>query len=123
MQLLGMLPQMPWGNAGLWGLDDLEDPETAAVVQQAIDDPDRFVLKPQREGGRQQPVWRGCPTEATDQEGPFSLHSHAEDTSTHQQVLAWATCHALQCIAACCCYSCCMHCCRLMVQLPVNACC
>lgn len=51
MQLLGMLPQMPGGNAGLWGLDDLEDPETAAVVQQAIDDPDRFVLKPQREGG------------------------------------------------------------------------
>ena len=50
-QLLGMLPQAPLITAGLWGLDDLEDPETAAVVQQATDDPDRFVLKPQREGG------------------------------------------------------------------------
>jgi glutathione synthase len=37
--------------AGLWGLDDLEDPETAAVLQQAADSPDAFVLKPQREGG------------------------------------------------------------------------
>ena len=51
MQLLGMLPGVSLVDAGLWGLDDLEDPETAAVVQQAIDDPDRFVLKPQREGG------------------------------------------------------------------------
>jgi glutathione synthase len=38
-------------TAGLWGLDDLEDAETAAVLQQAADSPDAFVLKPQREGG------------------------------------------------------------------------
>ncbi len=36
---------------GLWGLDDLDDPETAAVLQQAQEQPDLFVLKPQREGG------------------------------------------------------------------------
>lgn len=34
-------------SAGLWGLDDLEDPETAAVLQQAAKSPDAFVLKPQ----------------------------------------------------------------------------
>ena len=38
-------------DAGLWGLDDLEDPETAAVLQKAQEQPDLFVLKPQREGG------------------------------------------------------------------------
>lgn len=37
--------------AGLWGLDNLSDPETAAVLQQAQEQPDLFVLKPQREGG------------------------------------------------------------------------
>lgn len=37
--------------AGLWGLDDLDDPETAKVLQQAEQQPDLFVLKPQREGG------------------------------------------------------------------------
>ncbi|KAL3131092.1 hypothetical protein ABBQ38_000403 [Trebouxia sp. C0009 RCD-2024] len=37
--------------AGLWGLDDLDEPETAAVLQEALQEPDRFVLKPQREGG------------------------------------------------------------------------
>ena len=36
---------------GLWGLDDLDDPETAKVLQQAQEQPDMFVLKPQREGG------------------------------------------------------------------------
>ena len=44
----GSLAQCP---AGLWGLDDLDDPETAAVLQQAQEQPDLFVLKPQREGG------------------------------------------------------------------------
>lgn len=38
-------------NPGLWGLDDLDDPDTAAVLQEAIEHPERFVLKPQREGG------------------------------------------------------------------------
>jgi len=38
-------------DVGLWGLDDLDDPETAAVLQQAQEQPDLFVLKPQREGG------------------------------------------------------------------------
>ena len=38
-------------DAGLWGLDDLEDAETASVLQQAQQEPDLFVLKPQREGG------------------------------------------------------------------------
>ncbi len=37
--------------AGLWGLDDLSDPDTAAIVSAALADPDAFVLKPQREGG------------------------------------------------------------------------
>ena len=36
---------------GLWGLDNLDDPQTAEVLQQAQDQPDLFVLKPQREGG------------------------------------------------------------------------
>lgn len=36
---------------GLWGLDDLDDAETASVLQQAQQEPDLFVLKPQREGG------------------------------------------------------------------------
>ena len=38
-------------DVGLWGLDDLDEPETAAVLQEALQEPDRFVLKPQREGG------------------------------------------------------------------------
>lgn len=37
--------------AGLWGLDNLDDPQTAEVLQQAEEQPDVFVLKPQREGG------------------------------------------------------------------------
>ncbi|CAD7702221.1 unnamed protein product, partial [Ostreobium quekettii] len=37
--------------AGLWGLEDLSDPETQRTVQEAISHPEKFVLKPQREGG------------------------------------------------------------------------
>ena len=37
--------------AGLWSLEDLDNPETAKVLQQAQEQPDLFVLKPQREGG------------------------------------------------------------------------
>ena len=37
--------------AGLWGLDDLTDPDIQAIVKQAQHDPSGFVLKPQREGG------------------------------------------------------------------------
>lgn len=37
--------------AGLWSLDSPSDPSTAAVIQDAIQKPDRYVLKPQREGG------------------------------------------------------------------------
>ncbi|GBF95516.1 glutathione synthetase [Raphidocelis subcapitata] len=37
--------------AGLWSLDDPSAPETAAVIAEAIASPERFVLKPQREGG------------------------------------------------------------------------
>ncbi|WIA42733.1 hypothetical protein OEZ86_008676 [Tetradesmus obliquus] len=37
--------------AGLWSLDNISEPATAAVIQDAIQNPDRFVLKPQREGG------------------------------------------------------------------------
>ncbi|KAF5838970.1 homoglutathione synthetase GSHS2 [Dunaliella salina] len=37
--------------AGLWSLDDLRDPSTAAIVSEAIAHPEAFVLKPQREGG------------------------------------------------------------------------
>jgi len=37
--------------AGLWSLDDLRDPATAAIVLEAISNPEAFVLKPQREGG------------------------------------------------------------------------
>eukprot|EP00798_Chlamydomonas_sp_ICE-L_P018243 gene18243-24694_t len=37
--------------AGLWGLDDLSAPETAAIVAEAMQRPEAFVLKPQREGG------------------------------------------------------------------------
>ena len=36
---------------GLWSLDDLSDPDTAAVLEEAAASPERFVLKPQREGG------------------------------------------------------------------------
>jgi glutathione synthase len=35
----------------LWSLDDPNDPITAAVMQEALQQPERFVLKPQREGG------------------------------------------------------------------------
>ena len=53
MQYRSSLCETIWRSnfAGLWGLDDLEDPETAAVLRQAADAPDAFVLKPQREGG------------------------------------------------------------------------
>ena len=37
--------------AGLWGLDDPDAPEVAAVLARAAAAPDDFVLKPQREGG------------------------------------------------------------------------
>ncbi len=37
--------------SGLWSLEDLDNPETAKVLQQAQEQPDLFVLKPQREGG------------------------------------------------------------------------
>jgi glutathione synthase len=37
--------------AGLWSLDSPSDPSTASVIQDAIQNPDRYVLKPQREGG------------------------------------------------------------------------
>ena len=37
--------------AGQWGLEDLSDPATAAVVAHAIAQPEQYVLKPQREGG------------------------------------------------------------------------
>ncbi|KAI8475146.1 MAG: glutathione synthetase [Monoraphidium minutum] len=37
--------------AGLWSLDDPSAPETTAVVADAISNPERYVLKPQREGG------------------------------------------------------------------------
>lgn len=38
--------------AGLWGLEGLDsDPATQAVVDDAIAHPERYVLKPQREGG------------------------------------------------------------------------
>ncbi|KAK9815717.1 hypothetical protein WJX72_008516 [[Myrmecia] bisecta] len=37
--------------AGLWGLDDLDDPDTMAVLAEARTHPELFVLKPQREGG------------------------------------------------------------------------
>ena len=37
--------------AGLWALDDPSAPETAAVIADAVANPDRYVLKPQREGG------------------------------------------------------------------------
>lgn len=36
---------------GLWSLDDLQDPETKKVLEEVQAQPDRFVLKPQREGG------------------------------------------------------------------------
>ena len=38
-------------DAGLWGLDDLEDPEMQKVLRQAQQQPNAYVLKPQREGG------------------------------------------------------------------------
>ena len=37
--------------AGLWGLEDLSDPDVDSIVQTAVREPDGFVLKPQREGG------------------------------------------------------------------------
>eukprot|EP01025_Chloroclados_australasicus_P024680 TRINITY_DN24749_c0_g3_i1.p1 TRINITY_DN24749_c0_g3~~TRINITY_DN24749_c0_g3_i1.p1 ORF type:complete len:521 (-),score=63.68 TRINITY_DN24749_c0_g3_i1:218-1612(-) len=37
--------------AGLWSLDDLQDQSTKQVIQKAIESPQDFVLKPQREGG------------------------------------------------------------------------
>lgn len=37
--------------AGLWSLDDPAAPETAAVIADAMQRPEAYVLKPQREGG------------------------------------------------------------------------
>ena len=36
---------------GLWSLDDLEDPSTREILADAQSHPERYVLKPQREGG------------------------------------------------------------------------
>ena len=38
-------------DAGLWSLDDLDDPSTSHILQDAAQNPDKYVLKPQREGG------------------------------------------------------------------------
>lgn len=45
------VPLVPPTSAGLWSLDNPSDPTTSAVIQDAIQNPDRYVLKPQREGG------------------------------------------------------------------------
>ncbi|KAI3412161.1 hypothetical protein GPALN_002202 [Globodera pallida] len=37
--------------ARMWGLDDPEDETTKSIIQNAIDHPDKYVLKPCREGG------------------------------------------------------------------------
>lgn len=37
--------------AGLWSLDDVNDPTTADIISEAIKHPEGYVLKPQREGG------------------------------------------------------------------------
>ena len=37
--------------AGLWSLDNPDNPETQDVLRQADMQPDDYVLKPQREGG------------------------------------------------------------------------
>lgn len=37
--------------AGLWGFDNLQDQQIKDVINQAILNPEAFVLKPQREGG------------------------------------------------------------------------
>ncbi|KAI3412163.1 hypothetical protein GPALN_002204 [Globodera pallida] len=37
--------------AGLWGLDNPEDEATKSIIQNAIDHPDKYVMKPCREGG------------------------------------------------------------------------
>uniref|UniRef100_A0A183BIY3 ATP-grasp domain-containing protein n=1 Tax=Globodera pallida TaxID=36090 RepID=A0A183BIY3_GLOPA len=37
--------------AGMWGLDDPEDEATKSIIQNAIDHPDKYVMKPCREGG------------------------------------------------------------------------
>ena len=37
--------------AGLWSLDSLQDAATQEVLKDAAEHPDRYVLKPQREGG------------------------------------------------------------------------
>jgi hypothetical protein len=36
---------------GLWSLDNPSSPETAQIISDAISHPERYVLKPQREGG------------------------------------------------------------------------
>ena len=38
-------------SAGLWSLDNLQDPQTQDILRQADIRPDDYVLKPQREGG------------------------------------------------------------------------
>ena len=40
---------MPWVRTGLWSLDD--STEAADVIADAQQHPERYVLKPQREGG------------------------------------------------------------------------
>jgi len=48
--------------AGLWGLDDMNEPGTKAAVADAMANPANYVLKPQREvreGGRRL-VLRSC---------------------------------------------------------------
>jgi ABC-type uncharacterized transport system substrate-binding protein len=37
--------------AGLWSLDDPSASETKDIIAQAIRDPEKYILKPQREGG------------------------------------------------------------------------
>ena len=38
-------------SAGLWSLDNPQDPQTQCILREADMQPDDYVLKPQREGG------------------------------------------------------------------------
>lgn len=106
---------MSFSNAGLWGLDDLEDPETAAVVQEAIDEPDRFVLKPQREGGGNNLYGEAARDKLQTKKGLSAYILMQRIRPPINRLLTWAC--AMPCIHARCCCCCCMPWCKLSIQL------
>jgi len=87
--------------AGLWGLEN-DDPATQSIIKQAISNPDKFVLKPQREGGGNN-LWgedlvRTLQTSDVEGRSAFILMSKIEPKSYPQAYVRQGKLYASECL-------------------------